>query len=57
MLAKTSLDGGKSLVSAVAEVFTETISTTFTNPFRVMVEQRVDAGGPRPISLIDHRWC
>lgn len=36
MWANTSLDGGKSLVSAAAEVLTETISTTFTNPIRVM---------------------
>jgi hypothetical protein len=34
MWANTSLDGGKSLVTAVADVFMETISTTFTNPIR-----------------------
>jgi hypothetical protein len=56
MWANTSLDGGKSLVSVVAELFTETISTTFTTPIRVIVGQRVGAGGQRRSFAIDHRY-
>jgi hypothetical protein len=56
MWANTSLDGGKSLVSAATEVFAETISTTFTNPIRVIVEQWVCRRRQQPSPSINQRY-